>query len=1369
MTKTYLTSSYLKMVLLLVLLLLTQPASSTIADFGWYIYTNNPLYGIDVGDNSVPAFVDIDNDEDFDLFIGESGGMIKFYENTGNVIEPNFENKDTANPLNGVNVGNNSNPTFVDIDNDEDFDAFVGNFQGTIHFYKNMGTADQPNFIEQTGNQNPLNGIRVGLNSVPRFVDIDNDEDVDVFIGENAGTIKYYQNTGTAKTPNFVDVEQTSSVNPFGDENFGYPTAPAFVDIDQDHDFDAVIALGGLAAYISDIMSLGNESTLKFYENTGTANHPNFVELFFEDNPFDPVSMGRALYSNSITFVDIDNDGDFDGFTGEGDLTTDLYIEGGTIVYVINVSIVSQALPAGDKYNNVQEVTLQCLRCIRIHYTLDGTEPTMVSTEFKEPFTIPANLTTTVKYLIVDTLGNPSEVTTETYYIDTTPPTIEIKFPEEESSLESLTAIQGIANDPEYSAELDRIEIQVTNGEVYLTKDNSFTTTEQPWLEATGTEEWLYDSQSAPAFPPGIYTLTARAYDKAGNVSEQAIQVKINRAATVLTLNLSHPVILQNATIDVTGEFHRYPLPSDSNLSNLPIRLKSLTAPNHNNNQVLDTVTFYDEKKNKYLFEFKDVYWFTHKGRYTLQAVFKGTELLTEAYSPTNTLLVDTFAGYAILVQGKVSNGEGMESYNKTLNRVYDTLIARGFIKENIRYFNYNTYQERVYGLPTKPVIKETIETWAKERLNGSPAPFYLIMVDHGKHEYFYLGDEFITSQDLNTWLSTMESALTLEALEEFRMVILGTCYSGSFIPALSKPKRVIITSAAGEELSYKGPKEPDGIRGGEYFIEVLFQQLKDGKPFKMAFEKATEETERHVPRNKSVTTSYNPYQDQAVQHPLIDDNGDGEGSNVLYLGMGDGQQIDQPNSIEQPEYKLYLGAGPEKLTNNFLGHLATRSVRQANNAVANLVEIIAVTETLYLNEAESAQLWLKVNDPAQVDRAVMQIRQLEWHEITTESEPDETAQQELDRPQVLLELNADNGRFEGTYDAFKQAGPYEISYYIHDIFGNISPIYRSKVYKNRPGNQAPHSFSLQIPDNETRRQTVLIFDWDSTTDPDNDPITYNLVLGTSNLNNELQSIAYRQEGLTHSMTYIDDSAKVIDEKTSQLQEGLKDHNTYYWRVEAVDNFGAKTVSEIRSFKTDNTSAPMGIQVADVISALNYGPVEHVNIIPPPEVIPPLNVGGLEIASERGRYIFLLQEALGLVKLSLNAPNYRRKIVSTSSQTGRVFQWKVLLQPITTFSLNHNILSMPIVKAGELGKFQAQLQADEQLASFTVTKLAPMSIEHTREYDDDGATFSIETGKLLIPAVELEEMAPTRYQVEMQIVPESNPVQFRLIKVEPLL
>ena len=47
----------------------------------------------------------------------------------------------------------------------------------------------------QTGANSPFNGVDIGSLSVPGFVDIDGDGDQDVFIGEFYGSIIYYKNT----------------------------------------------------------------------------------------------------------------------------------------------------------------------------------------------------------------------------------------------------------------------------------------------------------------------------------------------------------------------------------------------------------------------------------------------------------------------------------------------------------------------------------------------------------------------------------------------------------------------------------------------------------------------------------------------------------------------------------------------------------------------------------------------------------------------------------------------------------------------------------------------------------------------------------------------------------------------------------------------------------------------------------------------------------------------------------------------------------------------------------------------------------------------------------------------------------------------
>ncbi len=83
------------------------------------------------------------------------------------------------------------------------YDAFIGENDGVINYYKNTGSSTSPTFTAQTGANNPFNGVDVGSASFPAFADIDGDtSDVedDAFIGEKDGTINYYNNTATYST-----------------------------------------------------------------------------------------------------------------------------------------------------------------------------------------------------------------------------------------------------------------------------------------------------------------------------------------------------------------------------------------------------------------------------------------------------------------------------------------------------------------------------------------------------------------------------------------------------------------------------------------------------------------------------------------------------------------------------------------------------------------------------------------------------------------------------------------------------------------------------------------------------------------------------------------------------------------------------------------------------------------------------------------------------------------------------------------------------------------------------------------------------------------------------------------------------------------
>jgi len=208
----------------------------------------NRLAGFDVGSYSKPTFADIDGDGDLDAFVGEGYGRVKFYRNHGTNLVPVFAADVLGNPLAGVAVGRRAAPTFADIDGDGDLDAFVGEINGTVRFYRNNGTNLAPALVADGAN--PLAGVAAGSVAMPTFADIDGDGDLDAFVGEINGTVRFYRNNGTNLAPAFVaDI----AGNPLAGFGVGSRATPTFADIDGDGDLDAFV---------------GNDwGTVKFFKN----------------------------------------------------------------------------------------------------------------------------------------------------------------------------------------------------------------------------------------------------------------------------------------------------------------------------------------------------------------------------------------------------------------------------------------------------------------------------------------------------------------------------------------------------------------------------------------------------------------------------------------------------------------------------------------------------------------------------------------------------------------------------------------------------------------------------------------------------------------------------------------------------------------------------------------------------------------------------------------------------------------------------------------------------------------------------------------------------------------------------------------------
>ncbi len=191
-----------------------------------------PIGEINNGQYSSVAFCDIDNDGDEDLFTGNiNDSYIYEYEN----YQDNFFFVDTLKDAGGNNIsaGLISDPEFADLDGDGDLDLYVGSNNGRISVYGNDGNNNFTfDSLLQAGGVN----IVVGSWTAPDFVDIDNDGDLDLFVGSNDNYVHFFENSGNgiflADSLLYADGEPIQ---------INWITVPEFVDYDNDGDLDLLV------------------------------------------------------------------------------------------------------------------------------------------------------------------------------------------------------------------------------------------------------------------------------------------------------------------------------------------------------------------------------------------------------------------------------------------------------------------------------------------------------------------------------------------------------------------------------------------------------------------------------------------------------------------------------------------------------------------------------------------------------------------------------------------------------------------------------------------------------------------------------------------------------------------------------------------------------------------------------------------------------------------------------------------------------------------------------------------------------------------------------------------------------------------------
>ncbi len=141
-----------------------------------------------------------------------------------------------------------------------------------------------------------------------------------------------------------------------------------------------------------------------------------------------------------------------------------------------------------------------------IHYTTDGSNPTLASPVYQAPFTLAASRN--VRYFVVDNAGNAGAVSTTLVKIDMTAPVMTFGSP-------GVTA---------FAAGSVRISVRASDKQSRIARVKYYV--DGKLISTDTTDPFAYSFRTA-RLHKGKHTLTARAFDFAGNSRSKSITIKV--------------------------------------------------------------------------------------------------------------------------------------------------------------------------------------------------------------------------------------------------------------------------------------------------------------------------------------------------------------------------------------------------------------------------------------------------------------------------------------------------------------------------------------------------------------------------------------------------------------------------------------------------------------------------------------------------------------------------------------------------------------------------------------------------------------------------------------------------------------------------
>jgi hypothetical protein len=230
-----------------------------------FVLVSDTLGNFDAGDYSLPALTDLDADGLLDLVVGERDGTLNHLEQDPE--NPNKFNLITEN-FNGISLERYAAPFFTDLDGDSLIDMILGEEIGNLHLYEQQSSMSHE-FDLITDSLNV--SVQQYQTPTPYVIDYDDDGLLDLFIGENAGTINHYEQMEA----NSIDFVQITDV--FEDIRVEGAARICFADINQDGFPDLISGdrRGGLHLFLKASNTQVKSPESVNYQSALFSNYPN--------------------------------------------------------------------------------------------------------------------------------------------------------------------------------------------------------------------------------------------------------------------------------------------------------------------------------------------------------------------------------------------------------------------------------------------------------------------------------------------------------------------------------------------------------------------------------------------------------------------------------------------------------------------------------------------------------------------------------------------------------------------------------------------------------------------------------------------------------------------------------------------------------------------------------------------------------------------------------------------------------------------------------------------------------------------------------------------------------------------------------------